>query len=503
MHQPPRKPVPPVTNTDPSDPAIGRLYRSQGATNSSIIRAGCRTTKAANDRRKQMTRTLRELRAQLTTLLLMVGVAVLGLAVGAYLVVHQRIEWPSWVPLLGRHEFVLSARVSGVSGVLPGQGQAVSVSGVTVGQISGVSLRHGVPVVRMSIDPRYAGRIYSNATVLLRPKTGLNDMVAELDPGSAAGGRRLRSGAVLSSGSTLPTVGLDEVLSQLDTDTRAELELLVNGAGQALADGGGVRLGDVFRRFDPLSRDVARASRLVALRGVELRRLMGNLSRVAGELGDNESALSAFVEGNEGAFRAFARQDQNLQQTIRLLPPALSATNTALGHATSLGRALRGTLGPLDPSARGLGPTLADLRPFFNATTPVLRDQLRPFSVKAKPTARALAPATRELAKATPGLTTLAGELDNIVNELAFKPKHQQSYLFYIPWASHNTNSALSNQDGTGPIRNSLLLFPCGSLQLANGTYLQNPNQNPTLYTLLSLLDLPSFSQHCNGDLPK
>jgi phospholipid/cholesterol/gamma-HCH transport system substrate-binding protein len=391
--------------------------------------------------------------------------------------------------------------VSAVAGVLPGQGQAVTVSGVDVGEISGVSLQQGVPVVKMEIDPQYASRIYSNATVLLRPKTGLNDMVAELDPGGARGGTRLHSGALVGSAQTLPTVSLDEVLSQLDSDTRDELMLLVSGAGQTLAGRGGARLGNVFRRFDPLSRDVEKASRLVALRSTELRRLIGNLSALATELGDRDSQLTQFVRGNEGVFRALSHQDQALQQTIELLPPALRATNTALTHATALGQTLNSTLGRLAPAARGLGPTLADLQPFLRQTTPVIRNQLRPFSVKAQPTAKLLIPAAHQLAQATPGLQTLASELNNIVNELAFKPATGQSYLFYLPWANHDTNSVLSSQDGIGPVRRSLILYSCGSLQLLQS--LAEPKNNPTLATLIQLLTTPNFTSVCRGNLPK
>jgi phospholipid/cholesterol/gamma-HCH transport system substrate-binding protein len=351
--------------------------------------------------------------------------------------------------------------------------------------------------LRMEIDPQYAKRIHADATVLLRPKTGLNDMVAELDPGTAQSGPSLDSGATLGSAQTLPTVSLDEVLAQLDSDTRDELELLVSGAGQALGKGGGGHLADVFRRLDPLSRDVETASHLVAQRSVALRRLMGNLSKVATELGDNESALTAFVKGNEGVFRALAHQDQHLQRTIALLPGALGATNTALSAADTLGHTLQSTLGRLDPSARALGPTLSALRPFFDQTTPALRDQLRPFSVKAQPTAKLLVPATHDLAKATPGLQTLATELNNIVNELAYKPPHGQSYLFYLPWANHDTNSVLSSQDSIGPVRRSLILFSCGSLQLLQD--LAKPTHNPTLATLIQLLTTPDLSAHCTA----
>jgi phospholipid/cholesterol/gamma-HCH transport system substrate-binding protein len=447
-------------------------------------------------------RTAREVRRELRTIVLMALLAVVGLGVGAYLVAHQRIQWPSWVPFVGQHYFVLNAPVAAVSGVLPGQGQAVTVSGVTVGEISGVSLRNGVPVVSMRIDPQYGNRVYSNATVLLRPKTALQDMVAELDPGGPNGGRRVRSGATLSPANTLPTVDFDELLAQLDSDTRALLIDLVDNAGQALSGNGGRELGNVFRDFDPLSRDVAKASHLVSLRNGELRTLMGNLAKIATELGDNENALTAFVKGNAGVWHAFAQQDRNLEQTINLLPGALQSTNTALARATTLGTTMRSAFSQLLPSARAFGPTMADLRPFFQATAPVIRDQLRPFSVKAQPTARLLAPATEDLAKSTPGLTTLAQELDNIVNELAYKPKRGQSYLFYIPWAEHDTNSVLSTQDGVGPLRQGMLMFTCGTLSLLQG-FVQNPNQNPTLTTLVQLLDLPSYAQYCNGTAPK
>ena len=448
-----------------------------------------------------MSRLMRDIRREARALVLLALVIVFGLAVGVYLVVHQRIVWPTWVPFAGKQEFVLKAQVSAVSGVLPGQGQAVTIAGVDVGEIDGVTLTNGVPIVQMEISPQYASHLYSNATVLLRPKTGLNDMVAELDPGSSSGGTRLHSGATLGASQTLPTVSLDEVLSQLDGDTRDELMMLVSNAGEALAKGGGTNLGNVFRRFDPLSRDVETASHLVALRSVELKRLMGNLSKIATELGDRDSQLTEFVKGNEGVFRAISDQDQSLKQTIQLLPGALGATNTAVTEATTLGKTLSSTLGPLDASARGLGPTLADLRPFFRETTPVIRDQLRPFSVKAQPTARELVPAAHQLAQATPHLGTLATELNNIVNELAYKPKNGQSYLFYLPWASHDTNSVLSTQDGVGPIRRSLILFSCGSLELLQD--LANPKNNPTLATVIQLLTTPNLNTVCSGDLPK
>ena len=444
----------------------------------------------------------RTLRTELRTVVLMALVVVFGLGVGSYLVVHERLQWPSWFPFVGKTYYNLNAQVTAVSGVLPGQGQAVTVSGVTVGQISGVSLSNGVPVVSMKIDPQYANRIYSNATVLLRPKTGLEDMVAELDPGSPRGAHLLHSGATIQRGNTAPTIQFDQIIAELDSDTRAELMQLIAGAGQAVSGKGGTELGNVLRDFDPLTRNVKVASELVSLRSAELTRLMGNLSKIATALGDNEHQLTRFVKGNAGVWHAFAAEDQQLQETIRLLPGALGSTDTALGDATKLGHTLHSTFTNLGPSAASLGTTLADLQPFFKQTTPVIANQLRPFSEKAQPTARVLGPATEKLAKSTPGLTRLATELNNILNELAYKSKNSQSYLFYVPWANHDTNSALSSQDGVSPLQQNLLLYTCGTLQFMQN-FIKDPAQNPTLSTLINLLNLPNYKRVCSADVPK
>jgi phospholipid/cholesterol/gamma-HCH transport system substrate-binding protein len=445
---------------------------------------------------------LRRLRREARAAALLVATVVLGLGVAGYLLAQERIQWPTWLPVLGQHYYTLHAPVSQVSGVLPGQGQAVTIAGVTVGQISGVRRSADGPVITMRLDGRYADRIYSDATVLLRPKTGLQDMVAELDPGSPQGGHHLPSGATLSSADTLPTVDFDELLSQLDGDTRAELMDLVTGAGQALHGRGGRELGATLRDFDPLSRDTARASRLLASRSTELRTLVANLSKISRELGGNEAALTRFVDANAGVWHAFAAQDRGLSQTLSLLPPTLEHADAALVRLTGLGNSLRTTFSALAPTANALGPTLSRLRPFLRRTTPVFADELRPFAVAAQPTAKLLGPAVGRLASATPGLTTLATELNAIVNELAYKPAHGESYLFYLPWASHDTDSALAAQDGARPMRQSLLLYTCGTLQLMQN-YIRQPTQNPTLLTIIKLLDLPDYQRSCRGDLPR
>ena len=73
--------------------------------------------------------------------------------------------------------------------VVPGQGQTVNIAGVKVGEVGSVTLEDGIAVVDMNIQEKYKP-IYRDATVLLRPKTGLKDMYLALDPGTQERRRR-------------------------------------------------------------------------------------------------------------------------------------------------------------------------------------------------------------------------------------------------------------------------------------------------------------------------
>jgi phospholipid/cholesterol/gamma-HCH transport system substrate-binding protein len=440
------------------------------------------------------------LTAQLKSALALVLLVLAGLTSGSIIVSHQRINPPSWVPIIGKSQFTLRAELTSVQGVLPGQGQAVTVSGVRVGQIGGVGLEHGIAVATLRIDQQYA-HVYPNATVLLRPKTPLKDMVAELDPGTRSAGPPLEDGALLRTDHTAPDVNLEEILASLDRDSRDYLNLLLVDGSRALSGKGGAQLAGVFRQFEPLSHHVAQATRLVATRRVMLKRLVGNLSQLSSELGARDQDIVRFVRSNAAVFHHFANQTASLQRSVELLPSTLAKSNRALAKVDKLGQTLGGASSELDPAARALGPALRAAKPFFRTTTPVFRDQIRPFARTAQAETRLLAQPTAQLTRATPKLKTLSDVLNAIVNELAYKSRGRSaasnSYLFYVPWASHDTNSVLSFQDGIGPVRRGMVLVSCTSLQILET--LAAPSRNPTLATLIQLLGVPKRDQVCNS----
>jgi len=421
-------------------------------------------------------------------------VALLGLVLVAGVVAvvilgHQRLVLPGWVPGIGKDFFVIKAEMSTAQAVTPGQGQTVNVAGVQVGEISKVELVNGKAVVTLRMEPRY-GRVYKDATVLLRPKTGLKDMVAELEPGTPRAGR-LKEGGVIPVGQTLPDVNLDEILAALDADTRDYLTVLI-GAGAEGLRGNGRRLANTIRRFEPSARYGRRVFASLAERRQNIKRVIHNLSLIMDELGGKDDQLAEFVDSSNAVFATLARQDANLRSTLTELPSALDETQRGLGKAKLLADELGPTLQALRPGARALGPTLRQVRPFVRETTPVLRDEVRPFVRVSRPTVRELRPAMRDLAAAAPDLRRTFVVVNTLLDMLAYNPPgKEEGYLFWVAWANHIGNQLFTTQDAHGPIRRGLFITTCQDVPVLN----QVAQTNPQLGILTDLLNLPK--QNC------
>jgi phospholipid/cholesterol/gamma-HCH transport system substrate-binding protein len=403
--------------------------------------------------------------------------------VASVILSNQRLVLPGWVPGLGKDFYEIKAELITAQAVTPGQGQTVNVAGVEVGEISKVELEGGKGIITLRIEPKY-DKVYKNATALLRPKTGLKDMVVALDPGSEDAGR-LPEGGRIPVSETAPDVNLDEILAQLDSDTRDYLQLLVGGAAEGL-EGNGRTLANVFRRFEPLARDTRKVFEGLEDRRDNIKRVIHNLSLVMEELGASDREITRFVSSQNAVFESLASQDAALRATLQELPGALTETNTALVKGERLANELGPTLQALRPGARALGPTLRDVRPFLRETTPIIRDQLRPFSRAALPVVKDLRPAMRNLAAASPDLTSIFEILNYALNELAYNPPGdtEEGYLFWLSWANHIANTIFATQDAHGPLRHGMVLVSCNGVALLDTV----AAANPVLGTLVELL---------------
>jgi len=425
-------------------------------------------------------------------------VALVAIAGGITLFIlsNQNLAVPAWVPVFGKDVYTLKAQFSTAQAVTPGQGQTVNIAGVPIGQVTEAKLEGGRAIVTMQIEPKYKGRIHPDATMLLRPKTGLKDMIISLEPGSAAGGPALADGDMLPVSHTAPDVNLDEFLSVLDADTRDYLVLLINGGGQGLV-GQGRTLAQVLRRFDPTQRNIAKITSELKDRQKNIKKSMTSLALLLNELGKTDTNLAAFVKSSNGSLGDFAAQEASIRQAITLLPGALQATKTAMGNLGTAASVAGPTLKSLLPAANGLAPATYATAKFFDKTqndSPnVFQNQIRPFAVKSRPALTDLAPATRDLNAASPGLIKTLQSLNYAFNEAAYDPAGDvPPYMFNLFWAGHNQNAQLGNQDAAGPVRQTMLAASIGGFDLGYKVAHQSTCVgNPFLQLTFDLLRTP------------
>jgi phospholipid/cholesterol/gamma-HCH transport system substrate-binding protein len=422
------------------------------------------------------------------------GLLVIALIVGGYILSNQRLYLPNWVPLVGSDFVERELELSTAQSLTPGQGQEIAIAGIKIGEIAKVELVEGRARVTVKIRRRYAARINRDANALVRPKTGLNDQTIQLDPGTRAAGRAGED-FVIPVSRTLPNVNADEILASLDRDTRDFLRLLLGGAGEGLKDNSR-ELSNTLRRFEPTARYLARFTDLLSERRQNIARSIHNFRLLAEALGERDDELAQLVDSSNAVFQSFARQDANLRRALRDLPGTLSVTRGALGRTDRLARALAPAARDLRPFARALAPALRDTRPFLRSSTPVIRDQLRPFTRASLPVVRELRPTARDLAGALPDLTSTMRVLNTLLNTLAYNPPgNEEGYLFWTAWANHAGASLFATQDAHGPVRRGNFLVSCSTLTTLNAV----AAANPALGSIIAQVDPVTRSEACPG----
>jgi phospholipid/cholesterol/gamma-HCH transport system substrate-binding protein len=430
----------------------------------------------------------RQLRRYAPAMIAITLMGALALGVAAYILAHQRLRFP-W-----QESYTVRIELASAQAISPGQGQTVVVAGVAVGAITRVELHQGLAVVEAEIDPDKLPRVYANATALVRPKTGLQDMVVALDPGTPRA-RALRDGDVIPVAHTRPQVSLDQVLAGLDADTRDYLRTLIAEGARGL-DGRGEQLRAVLKAGAPTLRMTRRVTAAIADRRTKVRRLIRNLRLLGEATAGRDVQLAELVGSSAAAFAAIDSRQAALRDGLAELPAAVSVARTALAAARPFSDELGRTLTELLPTARGLDPALRSAGPLVREATPALKDVLALVRA-ARPVAADLAPITADLETATPDLTATFGVLRHLTNELAYNPPgSEEGYLFWTAWFAHNAASLLSGRDAHGVFWRGQAIFSCSSLATfaAAGSGAQNP-----IAALAPLLPCPAAPAGSSG----
>jgi phospholipid/cholesterol/gamma-HCH transport system substrate-binding protein len=378
---------------------------------------------------------------------------------GGYILAHENLKLPSWVPVLGKNYYILKANMQTAQALTPGQGQAVTIAGAKIGEIAGVDLKSGTAQVTMKLEPKYA-LIYRNATLLMRPKTNLQDMTVEVNPGNPSSGR-LPSGSTLPEAQTAPNIDFDEFIAGLDAETRGYLQELLAGAGEGLKNNGKA-LAATLKRFSPTAHIVEEIAEQVEVRHANTAHAIHNFRLLIEAVGTKDKQLAELVDASNAVFAVFAKQEKNVESLLHLLPGALNKTRTGLGKLATAANVLGPTLHELEPFARALAPSNAASQKMYEAVTPVIKNEIRPFAREVLPVVDELKPDTQELGEAFPKLAESFGVLNEFFNELAYNPgPNQAGFIFFLDWANHNLNSVVSSADAHGALGRSLTYLNC------------------------------------------
>jgi phospholipid/cholesterol/gamma-HCH transport system substrate-binding protein len=426
------------------------------------------------------------IRDHLRDFLAIIGLTLVAVVFTYIIVQNQRLR----IPVLEEKPFELKAEMSTAQAVTPGQGQTVRVAGVRVGDIGKVDYEDGHAVVSMDIDRKFLP-VYKDATILLRPKTGLKDMFLELDPGTNfdpnSDDDEYEDGEAIPVANTAPDVDLDQILAALDGDTRAYLRLLLVGGGEGL-NGRGKDLGKLLGSLGPINRGLARLNTEVAKRKENLANLIHNMNILWGRVGQDGEGIDRFVVASNQSLGAIGSQSDDLEHAIQVLGPTLHETRIALVKTNDLAEVLGPALNSLRPFARKLKPVNDTTLTLARDTKPTVKNNIRPFTRIARQPIRNLRPAARNLSNATPRLTALTSKLNELFNLAAYNPKcapagncqttynndgadpvatpgRDEGYLYWLGWLGHVGNSTFQAQDAHGLYRHLYLQGNCNVLK--------------------------------------
>lgn len=399
--------------------------------------------------RKQWERVKTEpgLKRNVVALTALVLVAVLA---GGWILGNQQFT-PPW-----SSDQVVKAEFEAAPGIAPGNGQEVRVSGVIVGNITGADVnKAGRAEITMRVKKGVA--IYDDATLVLRPKSPLNEMYVTIDPGSPPA-RRISSGKTFPVTSTRRPVQVDEVLGSLNDDARGALTALLSESDDALAtapahlaaglDGTGAVLDDLKPVVSQLDQ-----------RRTALKRLVAAVGDISSAVGDNDTRLISLASSLQSTLDAVGDQSGAFGQTLDRLPGVVSRLRSSTAAVSSLTQDLNPTLRDVQAASDVLPGALKRV----TRTTQTLDKTLqiaKPVLSAAKPVAADLRPFVGELRNDLPVFERTTARLDPITGILL-------KYLPDLGAFMVNTRSLTSLRDGNGGILRGMLLVTPGSLPSA------------------------------------
>lgn len=229
----------------------------------------------------------------------------------------------------GQTGYQVKAVFQDASGLVPQD--EVRIAGVKVGSVLAVGpSSDGHTAVLMELTGGY--RVRSDVRAVVRPKSLLGTTFVELIRTPASASPYLASGSTIPLARTGQAVQIDDVLNNLDPQTRQAMSDSLQQLGVAL-DG---RAGDVntsLSTVDQVATSLRPLAQVGSRRQDELARIVVDLDTIMQALADEQDSLGRVVDSGNTVFSGIAQRDQDLGGALQNANGLLGSLDTAFSTA--------------------------------------------------------------------------------------------------------------------------------------------------------------------------
>ena len=208
--------------------------------------------------------------------------------------------------------YTVSFTVNDADGLV--EGDDVRIAGIPVGKVLFVRTGPDGAQVTMGID-RAKGYdpIYSDATVLIRPKSLLGEKYVDMNRGSS--NVEVPDGGALPKSQAASQVEVDQVLNNSDPATRKALSVDLQSLGIGL-DGRGQDLNATLPELQQISEHLSNVSARFKDRSAQIDHILVDTDTILSTLADEHAQLAQLIQSADGVTGTIAANDQHLANLI-------------------------------------------------------------------------------------------------------------------------------------------------------------------------------------------
>jgi phospholipid/cholesterol/gamma-HCH transport system substrate-binding protein len=247
----------------------------------------------------------------------------------------------------------------------------VLIGGSPVGSVESIELTDdNLAEVKVSVDQE----LHEGSTAVIRATSlsGVANHYVSISPGPNSS-PSLDDGATLGLGSTTTPVDIDQLFNTFPPPVRKGLSDFIRGNAE-IYSGVGKDANRAFKYFGPaLNRTDAFVSELTADQRL-FERFVVSSSKLSTAIAGRGDDLSSAISNASTAFGAIASQNENLDLTLRRLPPVLRQSNTTFVNLRAALDDLEPLVDTAKPATKDLAPFLAELRPVISKFVPFFRN---------------------------------------------------------------------------------------------------------------------------------